>query len=142
LWANTVAAPDASALDAVHPGAVPPEAVLELADAALAAGAPLDQPAEATLALDRLAGGTGAAAARDGDPGHTQDGQLLVDAGLAVATVGGHRPRHLPGPGDDPPMAGASSGASGGLPTMTVWSSTIPSALSTTWSCNRTRLGG
>jgi hypothetical protein len=31
------------------------------------------------------------------------------------------------------PMAGTSSGASGGLPTMTVWSHTIPSGLSATW---------
>ena len=31
------------------------------------------------------------------------------------------------------PMAGASIGASGGLPISTLWSSTMPSVLSTTW---------
>src|SRR5918995_5049577 len=56
---HAVAAPDAGTVDAVHQGAVPAEAVLEAADPALAAGAPLDQPAEATLALDHLAGRTG-----------------------------------------------------------------------------------
>ena len=47
-----MATPGAGALEAVQAGAVPAEAVLEAAEAALTAGTPLDQPAEATLALD------------------------------------------------------------------------------------------
>jgi hypothetical protein len=67
---HAVAAADAGALDAVHPGAVPAEAVLE-ADPALAAGAPLTSRRKPRWrAMTRL-------------------------------------------------TAGASSGASGGLPTMT-----------------------
>jgi hypothetical protein len=85
---------------------VPAEAVLQAADAALAAGAPLDQPTEATPALDQPAGGTGAASARDGHPSHAKVGQLLVDGRLAVAPVGGHRPWRLPGMGDHPPNGG------------------------------------
>jgi hypothetical protein len=114
-----VAAPDAGAVDAVHPGAVPAEAVLEAADAALAAGAPLDQPAEAPLALDQLAGGSGAAAARDGDPDYTEVGQLLINGRLTLATVASHRPWRPAGAGDHPLDPGTSSGASDGLPTMT-----------------------
>src|SRR4029450_10236073 len=64
-----VAAPDASAVDAVHAGAVPAEAVLEAADPPFTAGAPLDQPAEATPVLDQLAGGAGAGPGGGGRPG-------------------------------------------------------------------------
>jgi hypothetical protein len=97
-----VAGPDPGALDAVHAGAVPAEAVLEAADPPLTPGAPLDQPAKAPLALDQLAGGTGPAAAWNGDPGHAKVGQLLVDAGLAVAPVASHRPWRPAGAGDHP----------------------------------------
>src|SRR5512132_2511743 len=101
-----VAAPDAGAIDAVHPSAVPAEAVLEAADPALAAGAPLDQPTEATLVFDQPAGGTGAASARDGDPGHAKVGQFLVDGRLAVAPIGRHGTGRPAGAGDDSPDGG------------------------------------
>src|SRR5207247_482596 len=99
---HPVATPALGALDAVQQGASPAEAVLELTDAAFAAGAPLHQPTKAAPSLDRLAGTTGAALAGNGDPGHAKVGQVLVDGGLAVATVGGDRPWRLAGVGDDP----------------------------------------
>jgi hypothetical protein len=99
---HAVAAPDPGALEAVHPGRVPAEAVLEAADPPFAAGAPLDQPAKAPLALDQLAGGTGPALSRDGNPDHAKVGQLLVDAGLAIAPVASHRPWRPAGAGDHP----------------------------------------
>jgi hypothetical protein len=46
------------------------------------------------------------AAAWGRSPDHAEVGQLLVDTGLAVATVSGHRPWHVPGAGDDPPDGG------------------------------------
>jgi hypothetical protein len=78
--------------------------VLEAADPPLTAGAPLDQPA---------------ASSRNRVTGHAKLSKLLVDAGLAVTTVGCHGAGHPTGPYDDPPDGGASSGASGGVRTMT-----------------------
>src|SRR4029453_7671475 len=95
-----VAAPEASAADPAHAGAVQAEAVLEAADPPFAAGAPLDQPAEATPVLDQLAGGTGAAPARDGDPGHAEGGQLLVDGRPDLAPVVCHGTGRPAGAGD------------------------------------------
>ena len=113
-------APQLGAREAVQQGSGPAEVVLELADAAFAAGAPLDQPTKGSRPLDRLASGAGAASAGNGDPGHTEFGYLPVYPGLAVATVGGDRPWRRAGLGDDPPDGGGQQGASGGLPTMTV----------------------
>jgi hypothetical protein len=57
LWVNTpVPAPDRCSLPAVQAGAIPPIAAFEVADPALAAGAPLDQLAEAAAVLDGLTG--------------------------------------------------------------------------------------
>src|ERR687895_2033294 len=53
---HPVAAPDPGAVDAVHQGAVPAVAVLEVADAPLGAGAPLDQPPERSGVLLGSAG--------------------------------------------------------------------------------------
>jgi hypothetical protein len=93
--------------------------VLEAADPPLTAGAPFDQPAEATLPLDHLAGGTDAAPSWDRDPGHAKVDQFLVDAGFAVARSAATARGALPVRAMTRPMAGANSGASGGLPTMT-----------------------
>ena len=96
------------------------------------AGAPLDQLGELPGPLHTLAGGAGAALAGDGhdlDPECVESG---VDCGLAVAAIGGHGPGHPEKQAAMRTSAGTSIGASGGLPMMTVWSTTMPSALSTT----------
>src|SRR6266545_726256 len=100
------ATPQLGTLEAVQQGACPAEAVLELADAALAAGAPLHQPTKPPRSLDPLAGGAGAALAENRDPRHAKGGHLPLHTGLAIATVGGDCPWRLAGAGDDPPDGG------------------------------------
>src|SRR6266536_402924 len=88
------AAPDLGTGEAVQQRAGPAEAVLELADATLAAGAPLHQPAKAPPPLDGLAGGAGAAFAGNGDPGDAQPGEVPLDGGLGgPCGSGGRRDR-------------------------------------------------
>jgi hypothetical protein len=65
--------------------------VLEVADPPLAAGAPLDQPPESAGVLGGLAGSARLALAGDRHLLHASRVQILVDCGLAVAAVGGHR---------------------------------------------------
>src|SRR6266545_3317613 len=95
-------APDPGAVDAVHPGPVPAIVVLEVADPSLGAGAPLHQPPEPARVLGGLAGASRLALAGDRDPLHAECVELVVDRGLTVAPVGGHRPWGPAGPGRDP----------------------------------------
>ena len=66
--------------------------------------------------LEGLAGLAGSALAGDRDGRDAELVQAGLDAGFAVAAVGGDR-----------------SGSAPGLPRSTVWSGTIPSSLSMTW---------
>lgn len=84
----------------VQAWAVPP--VSAFADPACAAGSPCQGSAERSPLFDSFARRAGFALPRDDDVGNPAVGQLLVDAGLAVATVGGHRPRHPAGALGDP----------------------------------------
>src|SRR6185437_2681647 len=67
-----VPAPDRRSLPAVQAGAVPAVAAFEVADPAFAAGAPLDQLAEAAAVLDGLAGGGGGGLAGNGYRAHAR----------------------------------------------------------------------
>ena len=82
--------------------------------------------------FDSSAGPRRACPCGDDEVAYTAVGQLLVDGGLAVAAVGGHRARIRPACMVIRSIAGANCGASGGLPNSTVWSITMPSWLSTT----------
>src|SRR3954464_4092281 len=142
---DCLSGPDACSVEAVEAAAVPAVAAFEAADAALAAGAPLDDSAERRAVFEGLSGLAGAALARDDDGSDAEVVQVVVDARLAVAAVGGNGARAASGAGDHPghgrgpvraitrATAGASCGASGGLPSSRVWSSTTPSSLSSTW---------
>ena len=133
------AAPGLGAGQVIEAGAVEAVATLEVGDASLAAGAPLDQAAEAAAVLVLAAGLGGLALAGNHHGAHAEVGQFLVDLGLAVAPIGGDRARCSPGQGLIRPMAGASSGASAGLPRCTPWSSTIPWVFPPPGPCSRTR---
>src|SRR3954464_3053700 len=89
--------PDAGPIEAVEAAAVPAVAAFEAADAALAAGAPLDDSAERRAVFEGLSGLAGAAPARDDDGSDAEVVQVVVDARLAVAAVGGHRARAASG---------------------------------------------
>jgi hypothetical protein len=93
--------------------------VLEVADPPLAAGAPLDQPPESAGVLGGLAGSARLALAGDRHLLHASPVQILVDCGLAVAAVGGHRLGGRPALAAMRLTAGASRGASAGLPIST-----------------------
>ncbi len=81
-----------------------------------------------------LALSTGASLSRDGDVLHAERVQLGLHLGFAITAIGGDGSGHL---AEKlflmRPMAGASIGASGGLPISTLWSTTMPSVLSATW---------
>src|SRR3954463_14315317 len=94
--------PDACSVQAIEAGAVPAVAALEAADPAFAAGAPLDRLAEGRSVFGGLSGPAGAALARDDHGSDTQLVQVVFDAGLAVAAVGGDGARAATGAGDDP----------------------------------------
>jgi hypothetical protein len=81
--------PDAGPVEAVEAGAVPAVAAFEAADPALAAGSPLDDPAEGRSVLDSLAGLAGFALARNDDDWDSEVVEIVLDASLAVAAVGG-----------------------------------------------------
>src|SRR4051794_31941259 len=98
--------PDASTVEAVETGAVPAVAAFEAADPALAAGAPLDGSAERRSVLGGLAGLTGSALAGGDDGADSEVVQVVLDAGLAVAAVGGHGARAAAGAGDHPRHSG------------------------------------
>src|SRR4029077_16963135 len=73
--------------DAVEEGAVPAGAVLELADASLAAGAPLHELAESPGVLALPAGARGLALGGDDHLLDPEGLQLGIDPGLPVAAV-------------------------------------------------------
>src|SRR3954470_18278005 len=90
---DCLSGPDACSIEAVEAGAVPAVAAFEVADAAPAGGAPLDDSAECRAVFGGRSGLAGAALARDDDGSDPEVVQVVVNAGLAVAAVGGHRAR-------------------------------------------------
>jgi Transposase, Mutator family len=87
---EAVSAPDSGAADPDEFGAVPALAAFDVVDPALAAGAPLDLLAERSAVAELAPPRAGFASAWDGHVTHAELVQLLLDAGLAVAAVGGH----------------------------------------------------
>jgi Group II intron, maturase-specific domain len=99
---NPVSAPDPGAVDAAELAAIPSVSALECADAAFGSGAPLDQSPEGSSMLELAPGRGRFSLARDDDVGDAEGVQVVLDAGLAVAAVGGDRPRWLAGAGGNP----------------------------------------
>ena len=129
---DPLSGPGPGSFQRVQARAVPSVAAFEGADPAFAAGSPLHGSPERRPMLDGPAGGAVSALAGDDDVPHAAVGQLLVDTGLAIATVAVTVRGVRPVRSVIRSIAGASCGASGGLPSSTLWSSTIPSSLSTT----------
>jgi hypothetical protein len=120
LFWTRMPTPGLSPADAVEEGAVQAAAVLEVADAPLAAGAPLDEVAEPPAVLDFPSGGGGLALAGDR---HLLDAEALelgLDGGLPLGPIGGESPGDLAEEGLDAADPGASRPASAGLPTTTL----------------------
>jgi hypothetical protein len=69
--------------------------VFEVADAAFASGSPFDEVAELASAFDGSSGLAGLAFSRYGNGFHTDRVQVVVDAGFAVAAVGGDGGRYV-----------------------------------------------
>src|ERR671919_863439 len=86
---DPVSGPDLGAFEPIEAGAVPPVASFEGADAGFAAGAPFDRSAERAAVFVGLAGLAGSALAGDHHGAHPELVQLVLDAGFAVAAVGG-----------------------------------------------------
>ena len=88
-----------SLFEVVQAGPVSTGPTFQSADPALAIGAPFDGSPERSLVFDLLPGNARSALARDHHVSDPAVGQRLIDRGLAVPAVGGHRPRHPPRPG-------------------------------------------
>src|SRR5690606_13110301 len=99
---DPVSAPDTGAGQAVQAGACPAVAVFEVADAALTAGAPLDEFAECWSLFVLAAGRAGGAFSGYSDGLYAQLVQVSLDAGFAVAAIGGHGARDFAGALLDP----------------------------------------
>ena len=89
--------PDPGAFGGVDAGAVPAVAAFEGADAAFAAGAPFDGSSERWSVFLGSAGLAGFALAGDDDGADAEVVQVVLDAFLAVAAVGGDGARRAPG---------------------------------------------
>ena len=111
--------PDPGAFEAVDAGTVPAIAAFEITDAAFAAGSPFDGAAEGFSMFFGASGLRRFAFAGDHHVLHAEVGELLVDLGFAVAAVGGDRAGVRPARFLTRFTAGASCGASGGLPCST-----------------------
>ncbi|CKM74309.1 Uncharacterised protein [Mycobacterium tuberculosis] len=112
--------PDPGSFGAVDAGAVPTVVSFEGADAAFAAGAPLDCSSERWPLFFGAPGLGGSAFTRYRDRTYTEVVQVIFDAFLAVAAVGGTVPGGRPARVVIRSTAGASCGASCGLPCSTV----------------------
>ena len=108
---DAVPGPDSGSFGAVDAGAIPAVATLEGADAAFTSGAPLDGSSERWPVFLGSPSLAGFAFTGYHDRAHAEVVQVVLDAFLAVAAVGGDGAW---------PTAGASCGASGGLPISTV----------------------
>src|SRR5215207_6890175 len=99
---DPVSGPDPGPVEVIEAGAVPPVLPFEGADPGLATGPPLHGSAERPAMFVGLASLAGSALAGDHHGPDAELVQVVLDAGLAVAAVGGDGPRAPPGPGDDP----------------------------------------
>ena len=90
-------------------------------------------PSERLLAFRFLARGRGSALAWDDHLLHPKVDQLLVDAGLAVAAVGGDRAGHLADPACSTFDGGHEQVGVGRVTDWRSQSRTSPSALSVIW---------
>src|SRR3954471_24264923 len=95
---DPVSGPDPGPVEVIEAGAVPPVLPFEGADPGFAAGPPLDRSAERPAVFVGLAGLAGSTLAGDHHRADAEIVQGVLDAGLAVATVGGDGPRAPPGP--------------------------------------------
>ena len=102
-------------MDAGEFGAVPAVAAFDVVDPAFGSGAPLDHLAERTSVLELAAGGAGFGLTRDGDAADAEFVQLTLDAGFAVAAVGGDRAWCAAGAAGDPFDRGGELGCVGGV---------------------------
>ena len=114
---DAVAAPDLSTREAVHKAPGPTPGAFEGRDPAFGASPPLDELAEPGAPFDAATGCALAAFPYYGYELHPQRRQLVLDPGLAVASVGGDRPRCPAGYGLYPLDRRGERGPSGGLPT-------------------------
>jgi hypothetical protein len=115
-----VPGPDSGSFGTVDAGAVPAVAAFEGADAAFAAGAPLDcSPEGWPVFLGSPALGRFAFAGYH-DRAHLEVVQVVLDAFLTVAAVGGDGARLSAGAGDDPLDRGLELRGISRLPTSTV----------------------
>jgi hypothetical protein len=87
---DSVSAPGGGAVASGDGAAGPVIAVLEVADAALASGSPLDEVAEASAVFGGSPGRTRLSFSRYGNGFHAQPAQLGFDARLSGSAVGGH----------------------------------------------------
>src|SRR4051795_9155137 len=87
---------DPGSVEVVEAGAVPPVLPFEGADPGFAAGPPLDGAPERSAVFVGLAGLAGSALARDHHGAHAELVQVVLDAGFAVAAVGGDGARAAP----------------------------------------------
>ena len=81
--------PDPGAFEAVDAGPIPAISAFETADAAFGPGSPFHGAAERFSMLFGSPRFGGFALSRDDHVGDTEVGELLIDAGFAVAAVGG-----------------------------------------------------
>src|SRR3954470_5971851 len=99
---DPVSGPDPGPVELIEAGAVPAVLPFEGADPGLATGPPLHCCAERPAVFVGLAGLAGSALAGDHHGPNAEIVQIVLDAGLAVAAIGGDGPRAPPGAGDDP----------------------------------------
>src|SRR3954453_16044480 len=99
---DPVSGPNPGSVELIEACAVPPVLSFEGADPGFAAGAPLHGSAERPAVFVGLAGLAGSALAGNHHGPDAEIVQVVLDAGLAVAAIGGDGPRAAPGSRDDP----------------------------------------
>src|SRR4029077_13845188 len=98
---DSVSSPDPGSFGGVDHGAVPSVAAFQVADSAFAAGPPFHVFAERALSFLGLASLAGLALAGNRHVADAEVVEVVVDAGFAVAAIGGHGARLAAGAFDD-----------------------------------------
>src|SRR5271166_5839383 len=99
---DAVSAPGSGSVDAGEFGAVPAVSALDVVDPSFAPGAPFDLLAEGSPVFELAARRSGFALARDRHAAHAEVVEIAFHRRLAVAAVGGDRPRCASGASGDP----------------------------------------
>src|SRR6188472_3952192 len=99
---DAVSAPRSRSVESVEACSVEPEVAFRAADPSFAAGAPAHHPFEGALVLDLATRRGRLAFGGQHDVTHPGGAQIVLDAGFAVASIGGHRSRGAPGATADP----------------------------------------